>query len=113
MRLVGFMHEEAIVQYRHLFFGPHARWGSLAIVAGMALGWGGSGVEGAPLNTATVAVGSAPQAIAVDSASNRLYVTNCCSGTVSVIDGATHRVIATVPVGDLPTGIGVDPATHQ
>ena len=31
--------------------------------------------------------------------------------TVSVIDGATNTVTATIPVGSAPDGVGVDPAT--
>ena len=32
--------------------------------------------------------------------------------TVSVIDGSTHTVTATVPVGKEPHGVAVDPGTH-
>ena len=31
---------------------------------------------------------------------------------MSVIDGSTHTVTATVPVGKLPLGVAVDPGTH-
>ncbi len=43
-------------------------------------------------------------------ASYRIYVTNEQSGDLTVIDGASSRVIATVPVGKRPRGIraGVD-----
>jgi YVTN family beta-propeller protein len=35
----------------------------------------------------------------------RLYVANSGSDTVSVIDGDTYAVVATIPVGDRPTGV--------
>jgi YVTN family beta-propeller protein len=40
---------------------------------------------------------------------NRIYVSNQSDNNVSVIDGVTNTVIATVPVGSLPTGVGVNP----
>ncbi|MPZ19934.1 MAG: beta-propeller fold lactonase family protein [Luteitalea sp.] len=39
----------------------------------------------------------------------RIYVTNEMSGDLSVIDGATHEVIATVPLGKRPRGIHASP----
>jgi YVTN family beta-propeller protein len=45
---------------------------------------------------ATVAVGSEPAGVAFDSRNGDVYVTNLCSDTVSVIDGATNTVVATV-----------------
>src|ERR1051326_4086689 len=38
-----------------------------------------------------------------------IYVTNEKSGDVSAIDGATHEVLATIPVGKRPRGIRVSP----
>src|SRR2546429_3104473 len=38
-----------------------------------------------------------------------IYVTNEKSGDVSVIDGATREVLATIPVGKRPRGIRVSP----
>jgi YVTN family beta-propeller protein len=40
---------------------------------------------------------------------HRLYVTNEFSGDVSIIDGATLQVVATVPVGKRPRGIQASP----
>ncbi|MCJ7992690.1 hypothetical protein MUB15_31740 [Priestia sp. OVS21] len=40
---------------------------------------------------------------------NRIYVANSSSNNVSVIDGNTNSVIATVPVGTNPRGVGVNP----
>lgn len=43
----------------------------------------------------------------------RVYVTNERSGDLSVIDGATHEVVATVPLGKRPRGIQVSPDGKQ
>jgi YVTN family beta-propeller protein len=48
----------------------------------------------------------------MDSLTNRVYVSSS-SGTVSVIDGITNSVIATVEVGFLPSGLGVDSIAQQ
>jgi YVTN family beta-propeller protein len=74
---------------------------------------------------ATVPIGSnsfgLPVGIAVNPNTNKIYVTNtscssppCASpGTVTVIDGATNAVTATVNVGVSPVGIAVNPATNK
>jgi YVTN family beta-propeller protein len=55
---------------------------------------------------ATVATAIAPaQAQAVPTRNERVYVANSGSDTVSVIDADTNAVIATIPVGDRPTGV--------
>jgi YVTN family beta-propeller protein len=40
----------------------------------------------------------------------RLFVANSGSDTVSVIDTATNTVVATIPVGDRPTGVAAAPS---
>ena len=71
--------------------------------------------------TATVPVGANESGVAVDPGVNTVYVTTAkmcgnapCTGdnTVSVIDGSTHTVTATVPVGSWPGGVAVDSSTH-
>jgi YVTN family beta-propeller protein len=62
---------------------------------------------------ATVTVGSFPFGVAVNSTTNRIYVTNATSSTVSVIDGATNTVVATVPVGNTPYQVDVNPSTNR
>ncbi len=37
------------------------------------------------------------------------YVANSLDGTVSVIDGSTNSIVATIPVGSLPGGIAISP----
>jgi PQQ-dependent catabolism-associated beta-propeller protein len=44
-----------------------------------------------------------------ESSAFRLYVTNEVSGDLTVIDSATYRVIATVPLGKRPRGIHASP----
>src|SRR5689334_7622991 len=38
-----------------------------------------------------------------------VYVTNETSGDLTVINGATHKVVATIPLGKRPRGIKVSP----
>jgi YVTN family beta-propeller protein len=68
----------------------------------------------------TVTTGSFPQAVAVDQATDTIYVANLNGNTVSVINGATcnaevtsgcGRSPPTVQVGNKPDGIAVDQAT--
>jgi YVTN family beta-propeller protein len=61
----------------------------------------------------TIAVGRAPNCIVVDAAANRIYVVNAGSGNVSVIDGATDRVVKTLPGEEHPYAIGFDAALQR
>ena len=66
-------------------------------------------------------MGYYPYGVAVNSVTNRIYVANQCGsdptcasdGTVSVIDGASNTVIATVTVGSRPYGVAVNSVTNQ
>jgi YVTN family beta-propeller protein len=67
-----------------------------------------------PTIVATVTVGSGSYGIGVNPTTNRVYVSNYYSDTVSVIDGASHTIVATVPVGTGPYyGVGVNPMTNR
>ena len=58
---------------------------------------------------------SAPvDAVAVDSATDTVYVAKFADDTVSVIDGSKRAVTATVSMGhsSLGHGVAVDPDTH-
>ena len=68
-----------------------------------------SGVPG----TVDVRVGKEPNAVAVNPKTNKVYVTNKKSNTVSVIDGKTNKVIATVKVGPEPNAVRVNPLTNK
>src|SRR5688572_10316881 len=46
-------------------------------------------------------------------AAHRVYVTNEMSGDMTVIDGGTHKVVATVPLGKRPRGIQLSPDGKQ
>ena len=62
---------------------------------------------------ATVPVGPGPANIAVNPVTNKIYVTNSSSNTVSVIDGATNMVTETVIVGDAPEPVALNPVTNK
>lgn len=70
---------------------------------------------------ATVPVGTSPGPSALNTATNRTYVTNVgcsdwpCSntGTVSVISGVTNTVVGTVNVGVNPGGVAVNISTNK
>jgi YVTN family beta-propeller protein len=61
----------------------------------------------------TVPTGAQPLGVGVNPSTNLIYVSNQGSNSVSVIDGNTNTVITTViaviPVGITPQGIGVNP----
>jgi YVTN family beta-propeller protein len=46
-----------------------------------------------------IPVGSVPNGMGINPKTNRVYVANWQDGTVSVINGAKRKVIATIPVG--------------
>jgi len=81
--------------------------------------------QGCSRPPATVAVGNGPYALAVDEATDTVYVTNPSAAgsgdTVSVINGATCNAAtqsgcrqspATITVGTAPLGIAVNPTTN-
>ena len=82
--------------------------------------WVSNGTTAGTISTFTIAdptqtvvhanVGTSPQGIAVDPTNDAAYVANTSS--VSVIDGHTNAVSATIPVNATPTAIAVDPSTH-
>ena len=47
----------------------------------------------------------------MDPGSRTVYVTNVKNGTVSVISGQTNTITATIPVGNGPVGVAVNPLT--
>jgi len=61
--------------------------------------------------TASIPVGSGPDAVAADPEAAAVFVANNGSGTVSVISEATDTVTATITVGSDPAGVAVDPDT--
>jgi YVTN family beta-propeller protein len=74
----------------------------------------GSAPAGAPDTqvTATIKVGNTPLSLAVDAQTNRVYVLNNGAQTMSVINGKSNKVVATVPVADSGK-IAVNPVTDR
>ena len=61
----------------------------------------------------SITVGHAPNCIVVDTALNRIYVVNTGSGNISAIDGATDRVVKTLPGEEHPYAVAFDSALHR
>jgi len=91
----------------------------LGAVTGLAASGASAATTPVPIS---IPVGTSPLSVAADPTTNMIYVANSNSfltrqGSVSVIDGApyidgkpnTGKVVATIPVGRNPWGIGVDP----
>lgn len=66
----------------------------------------------AQVSLATVPAGNTPIAVAVNPATNKIYVANQNSNNVTVIDGTTYRT-GTVPVGALPGSVAVNSVTNM
>ena len=71
-------------------------------------------IDGTTLSTTTVPVGFFPTSVAINSATNKIYVTSCgdnqycaSNGTVTVIDGSNLST-TTVSVGFSPSSVAVD-----
>jgi YVTN family beta-propeller protein len=54
-----------------------------------------------------------PDAVAVDETVNRIYVTNYVSDSMTIVDGATMRPVATVAVGHHPQTLAIDERRHR
>jgi YVTN family beta-propeller protein len=57
-------------------------------------------------------VGMVPKYVAVTPNDKYVIATNWCSWTVSIVNEATHRLVATIPVGAYPRGIAISPDSH-
>jgi len=60
-----------------------------------------------------VFTGTSPIAVAVNPATNIIYVVNQDDNTVAVIDGSTNEVTATITVGSYPVAVAANPATNR
>jgi YVTN family beta-propeller protein len=63
--------------------------------------------------TETASTGSMPDAVAVDESADRIYVANYAGDSVTVLNGATLKSIATVDVGHHPQALAVDSKRHR
>jgi YVTN family beta-propeller protein len=59
-----------------------------------------------------VSVGSHPQALAVSEATGKVYVANSENPSISILDGVSDKVIATVPLHTRPYVVAIDEKTH-
>jgi YVTN family beta-propeller protein len=63
--------------------------------------------------TDTIRLGTHPQAISIDEQSDRIYVANQRTASVTVFDGKTNLPVTKVDVGTIPYAIGMDGAAHM
>ena len=84
------------------------RWPADPAVASLFIELEENAVSRCMLAVVTMLVAGAAAAM-MDDIRTYAYVTNEGSGTVSVIDVATHRVTGTMKVGDRPRGIAASP----
>lgn len=59
-----------------------------------------------------IPAGSKPGGVAVNSVTNKIYVTNSGSNNVTVVNGPNHMT-TTVPVGTGPAAVAVNPVTNK
>ena len=69
-------------------------------------------VDGASLQVTTASTGGQPLALAVNTVTNQVYVSDFASGNVAVIDGASNQTTL-VPVGPGPGAIAVNESTNK
>jgi YVTN family beta-propeller protein len=62
--------------------------------------------------TATVVTGTNPYAVAVNPTTNKIYVANYGSASVTVVDGATNTTVV-VATGTNPYAVAVNPVTNK
>lgn len=79
--------------------GGRPPWLRALLVATFCLCAAGAGAQ---TKVATIGAGTEPLAVAVNPVTNKIYVANNSSNSVTVIDGATNTVVAAVPVGNTP-----------
>jgi len=60
-----------------------------------------------------VSVGHRPMGIAVNPITNKVYVTNYDSGSISVIDGSTNKVVGNITVGVFPSEVAINSETNR
>jgi YVTN family beta-propeller protein len=70
-------------------------------------------IDGATNASIAITLASPPEGIVADAETNRIYAMCPLADSVAVIDGATNTVMATVPVGDGPSGIALNPVTNK
>src|SRR5947209_7290400 len=86
----------------------------LLILCSAVFSWTALGVVAAHAQTvtATVLAGTGPSSVAVNPVTNKIYVANLGSNTVTVINGANNTTTP-VSVGRSPTSIAVNAVTNK
>src|SRR5690348_4093112 len=82
-----------------------ARFTALALFAAI--------LSRAQIVSENIVIGQQPMAVGINEATNKTYIVNHNSNTVSVIDGKTRTVVATIKTGTGPEAIGVNSATNR
>jgi YVTN family beta-propeller protein len=72
-----------------------------------------AGVSWAQYWEASIPTGQEPIEVIWNPTANKVYTANLVGGTVTVIDGATNQVRATLPVGPYPGGLSCNPKTNK
>jgi len=62
---------------------------------------------------ANISTGRSSSAVAVNPDTNRVYVLNFYISTMSIIDGATNKVITTIPIGEHPSALAINSVTNR
>jgi YVTN family beta-propeller protein len=70
-------------------------------------------VDEASGSVTNIATGAIPCAVAVNPATNRIYVVNHEDNTVNAIDGISGKALAIVKVGEKPQGIAIDAKANR
>ena len=104
LRFNAVPHYPAVNASNHLVYVPDFESNRLAVVDGTAIRNGGADVFD------TVAVGNMPTAVTVNPKTNRVYVANMGSGTVSVVNGNTGGILAEIPMAGAGSGTLMDVA---
>ena len=63
--------------------------------------------------TDKIPTGAMPDAVAIDETANRIYVANYVGDSVTVIDGATMKPVATIAAGHHPQALAADGKRHH
>ena len=65
------------------------------------------------ISTIQLPAGAHPYAVAVNEVTNKIYVTDDATNTVTVINGENNTIAATLSVGTFPVGLQVNSATNR
>lgn len=84
-----------------------------AVVAVVVVTTSESDAKPGAVVTGSIPLAGSADAVAVDPAADRLYVSSASAKVVSIVDTNTRSVVGTVPVGGEPGPLAFDPITHH